>query len=46
LRELREQISEQVREIKVVIFFEKARNPLAGMVDWKEIWSDVSFNGK
>jgi hypothetical protein len=37
---------EQVREVKVVIFCEKARNPFAGMVYLQEILSDVSFNGK
>jgi hypothetical protein len=43
---LRERMFEQVREVKVVIFCEKARNPFAGMVCWQEILSDVSFNGK
>jgi hypothetical protein len=35
-----------VREVKVVIFFEKARNPFAGMVGWLERLSEVTFNGK
>jgi hypothetical protein len=37
---------EQIRDVKVVIFLEKARNPIAGMVGWLEIFSDVSFNRK
>jgi Leu/Phe-tRNA-protein transferase len=45
---LRERMWEQVREVKVVIFCEKARSiPFAGlMVYLQEILSDVSFNGK
>jgi hypothetical protein len=34
-----------VREVKVVVFWEKARNPSAGMVGRKERLSDVSFSG-
>jgi hypothetical protein len=37
---------EQVREVKVVIFCEKYRNPFAGMVSSPDIMSEVSFNGK
>lgn len=38
---------EQIREVKVVIFLEKACNPLAGILDRLERLSDVSvLNGK
>jgi hypothetical protein len=37
-------IWEQVREVNVVIFWEKARNPFAGTVRWLERLSDVIFN--
>jgi hypothetical protein len=38
-------VKEQVREVKVVMFWEKARNPLTVMGCW-EISSDLRFNGK
>jgi hypothetical protein len=41
-----ELMMEQVREVKVVVFLEKARNPSAGMVCLLERLSDVSFKGK
>jgi hypothetical protein len=37
---------EQVREVKDVIFLAKARNPLAGMIDWFERLRDLRCNGK
>jgi hypothetical protein len=39
-------ILEQMREVKVVIFREKARNPIGGMTGWLEILRDVRFNRK
>jgi hypothetical protein len=36
----------QMREVKVVIFLEKARRPFAGILSWLERLSDVIFNGK
>jgi hypothetical protein len=36
---------EHVREVKVVIFLDKARNPSAGNVEWSDILSDLSLNG-
>jgi len=35
---------EQVREVKVVFLWEKARNQLVGTVGWLERLSDVMFN--
>jgi hypothetical protein len=35
-----------MRDVKVVIFLEKARNPFAGMVGWLERLRDVRFNRK
>jgi len=35
-----------MREVKVVIFWEKVRKPLAGMVVWLERLSYMIFNGK
>jgi hypothetical protein len=40
---LSSQIQEQVREVKVVIFWEKARNPFVGKVRLLVIARDVSF---
>jgi hypothetical protein len=37
---------EQVREVNVVIFLDKARNPIKGMVMWFERFSDLRFKGK
>jgi len=37
---------EHESEVKVVIFREKTRNPLAGMMGLLERLSDVRFNGK
>jgi len=39
-------MSEALREVKVVTFLEKARNPLTGMVGLLEILSDVIFKGE
>jgi hypothetical protein len=36
---------EHVREVKVVIFLDKARNPSAGNVEWSDSLSDLSLNG-
>src|ERR1044072_2927811 len=37
----REHMREQVREVKVLIFSAKARNPFAGNPRWLERWSDL-----
>jgi hypothetical protein len=37
---------EQVREVNVVIFWDKARNPFRGMVEWLERSNDLRFKGK
>jgi hypothetical protein len=34
------------REVKVVMFLEKARNPFAAMVSWLERSRGVRFNGE
>jgi hypothetical protein len=39
-------MKEHVSEIKVVIVWDKTRNPFAGMVGWLERLSDLRFNGK
>jgi len=41
-----ESMLEQVREVKVVILWEKVRKPFVGITGWLERLSDVSFNGK
>jgi hypothetical protein len=44
---IKRNVLEQSRDVKVVMFWEKARNPFAGKVCWLEILSNVSFfNGK
>lgn len=42
----REVMLEQVREVKVVIFLEKIRNPFKGMVCWLERLRDLRGKGE
>jgi hypothetical protein len=37
---------EQLREVKVVIFLDKARSPFVGMVDWLESLRDLRLKEK
>jgi hypothetical protein len=44
---LRVSILEQLSEVKVVMFLEKARKPIAGILAWLERLRDLRwFNGK
>jgi hypothetical protein len=38
-------MSIHVREVKVVIFLDKARNPFAGNLGWYDSLRDLSLNG-
>jgi hypothetical protein len=37
---------ENVREVTVVIYLDKTRNPSAGILGWLENFRDLSFNGQ